>query len=59
MHMGGALEALLSVDAQDDFGPDETGSQSMASEHYPCGQANVPRLICFRSITSQWGLSEI
>ena len=32
MHMGGALEALL---AQDDVEPDETGSHSMASDHYP------------------------
>ena len=38
MHMGGALEALLSVDAQDDFEPDETGSQSTASEHYPAAK---------------------
>ncbi|CAE7638677.1 unnamed protein product [Symbiodinium necroappetens] len=30
--MGGALEALL---AQDDVEPDETGSHSMASDHYP------------------------
>ncbi|CAE7323111.1 ATG26 [Symbiodinium microadriaticum] len=38
LHMGGALEALL---AQDDVEPEETGSHSMASDHYP---AATPRL---------------
>ncbi|CAE7837912.1 ATG26 [Symbiodinium necroappetens] len=38
LRMGGALEALL---AQDDVEPEETGSHSMASDHYP---AATPRL---------------